>query len=112
MFDTGLLKIYKRTATVSNGMMPVEGLELKGSAFFGDRTVSYSRTYEAAGVDRKIDRLVRVPFDTEVEVDWIVVIEGEQFRVDVASDVVVGYSVRAKELTLVRLEGYLDIITA
>lgn len=112
MFDTGLLQIYQRTAIVSNGQMPVEGITLKGSAFFGDRTISHARAYEAAGVDRRIDRLVRVPFDTEVAADWIVLIEGEQYRVDVVADILVGYSARAKELTLVRLEDYYDVIAS
>lgn len=112
MFDTGLMKIYQRTQTVNDGQMPVESLQLKDAAYFGDRNISAARTYEAAGVDRRIDRLVRVPFDTWVQVDWIVVIGRQQYRVDVASDVIIGYNTRAKELTLVKLEDYYDIPAA
>lgn len=93
--------------------MPVERLSpTVSNVFFGDRTVSYTRLYEARGADSQIDRLIRIPAEVSVFPDMYVLIGDDQFRVDAASDVIVARSTRAKELTLVKLEDYYDITTS
>lgn len=104
MFDTGLLTVCTLIETNENGGKPVKQLEKKCAAFYGERTVSAARLYQARGADCEIDMLVRVPFDTDVQTnDYVVLENDDQFRVDFVSKVLVGYSNRALELTLVRL---------
>lgn len=110
MFDTGLLTLCLKTTASSNGAMPVETLSQYGRAFYGERTVSYSRMYEARGADCQIDKLVRVPFDTQIRPNSYVVLEGgDEYRVDAVSPVIVRRDVRAVELTLIRLDELLDL---
>lgn len=112
MFDSGLLTLARKTVTATNGGMPVEVLASAGSAFYGDRTVSYNRMYVARGADCQIDRLVRVPWDTAVVPDMYVIFEdSSQYRVDIVSEVIVKRSTRALELTLVKLEELLNVAT-
>lgn len=110
MFDSGLLTIATKTLTTVDGGMPTEVLNDVGSAYYGDRTISYNRLYQARGADCQIDRLVRVPFDTEIMPEQYVIFEDDsQFRVDAVTDVIVKVSTRAKELTLIRNEELLDV---
>ena len=110
MFDSGKVTICNKVATVSSGQMPVETLNVAATAFYGDRNISYTRYYQAQGADCKIDRLIRVPWDTEVVPEQYAVFEDDsQYRIDAVADVIVKVSTRAKELTLVKLEQYLDL---
>lgn len=113
MFDSGICTICEKTEVSVNGLMPVERLSpTVSNVFFGDRTVSYTRLYEARGADSQIDRLIRIPAEVSVFPDMYVLIGDDQFMVDAVSDVIVARSTRAKELTLVKLEDYYDIITS
>lgn len=108
MFDSGLLFICELSHVTENGGMPIEVLTEKRKAYFGDRSISVNRMYQAYGADKQIDRLVRVPFDTEVQPnDYVVFENGEQFRIDDKNDVFVRRDLRAVELTLIKLgENY------
>lgn len=112
MFDSGICTIYTKTETSVGGLMPREVLTQKvGGVYFGERTISYSRLYEARGVDSQIDRLVRIPEDVSVDPDDYLIINGAQYRVDAVNDVIVKRSTRARELSLVKLEDYFDVVT-
>jgi len=110
MFDSGLVTLCELTSTTTNGKMPVEALEETATVFYGERTVSYTRMYEARGADTQIDKVIRVPFDIDVVTNMYAVFEnGEQFRIDAVSKVIVKVSDRAKELSLIRLEENYEI---
>lgn len=122
MFDSGLLRICELSQVAVNGGMPVETLTETGKAFYGNRNISAARMYQAFGADRQIDKLVRVPFDTEVEPENYVVFEnGEQFRIDSVTEVFPysttgsmqsAYNSRAIELTLVKLGENYNVVFA
>lgn len=113
MFDSGLLRICELSQVAVNGGMPVETLTETGKAFYGNSNISAARMYQAFGADRQIDKLVRVPFDTEVEPDNYVVFEnGDQFGVDAVNDVFVRRDLRAVELTLVKLGDNYNVVFA
>lgn len=113
MFDSGICTICDKTEVSVNGLMPVERLSpTVSNVFYGDRTVSYTRLYEARGADSQIDKLIRIPAEVSVFPDMYVLIGDDQYRVDAVSDVIVARSTRAKELTLVKLEDYYDITTS
>lgn len=110
MFDSGLCTICNKTETSNNGLMPVETLTpVVENVYYGDRTISYTRIYEARGADSQIDRLIRIPEDVPVFSDYYVLIGDEQFRVDAVSDVIVARSTRAKELSLIKLEDLYNV---
>lgn len=108
MFDSGLLILARLETVAVDGGMPTETLVQTGSAFYGNRTITASRLYEAQGADRSIDRLIRVPFDTVID-DYVIFEDGEQYRVDIVSDVFVKRDLRAKEVTLVKLEDNYNV---
>ena len=115
-FSSGKLEIYElvdvRTAgEKAAGSKPKQKLAYVGWTYFGDRTASFSRIYEALGADERFDRLVRIPFDVEIHVGQYVAIGGEQYRVNIVNAVVVKSNYRAQELTLVRLEDRYDLDT-
>lgn len=110
MFDTGLLTLCLKTTASTGGAMPTEVLTPYGRAYYGERTVSYTRMYEARGADCQIDKLVRVPFDTNIRPDSYVVLEdGLEYRVDAVAPVIIRRDVRAVELTLIHLDELLDV---
>ena len=112
MFDSGLCTICTKTETSSGGLMPVEQLTpTVTNVFYGDRTVSYNRLYEARGADSQIDRLIRVPEGVAVAPDDYVLIGSDKYRVDAVSDVIVKVSTRARELSLIKLEDLYDVAT-
>lgn len=113
MFDSGICTICDKTEVSVNGLIPVERLiPTVPNVFYGERTVSYTRLYEARGADSQIDKLIRIPAEVSVFPDMYVLIGADQYRVDAVSGVIVARSTRAKELTLVKLEDYYDITTS
>ena len=110
MFDSGLCTICTKTETSTNGLMPIETLTPAiSNVFYGDRTISYTRMYEARGANSQIDRLIRIPEGLSVFPDYYVLIGDEQYRVDAVNDVIIQRNTRAVELSLIRLEDFLDV---
>lgn len=110
MFDTGMLSIYELQEVRTSGSKPARHLVLKSHEYYGERTVTATRLYQARGADSSVDMLVRIPFDAEVETNWYVIPEnGKQYRIDAVSKVIVGSNERALELTLVRLGENYDV---
>ena len=110
-FATGALNLYELgTYQAYTGGMPHEVLTYLGWTYYGERTVSHTRLYEALGADCKIDKIVRIPDRVTVQVGWYVILEdGEQYRINALSPVIVASNVRATELTLVKVEDRYDI---
>ena len=112
-FATGALNLYELGTTQQYaGGLPTEVLRYMGWTYYGDRTVGHTRLYEARGADCRIDKLVRIPDRVTVQVGWYVILEdGEQYRIDALSPVIVASNVRATELTLVKVEERYDVGT-
>lgn len=112
-FATGALTLYELGTTQPiHGGMPKEVLISIGWTYYGERTVSHTRLYEAFGADRKIDKVVRIPDRVMAKVGWYVILEdGNQYRIDAVSPVIVATNIRATELTLIRVEDRYDIDT-
>lgn len=112
MFDSGICTICTKTETSTNGLMPVEALTpVVSNLFYGDRTISYTRLYEARGANSQIDRLIRIPADVSVMPDSYIIIGTDQYRIDAISDVIIERSKRAKELSLIKLEDLYNVTT-
>ena len=106
MRDGGILTIYSLSDVRENGFMPHEKLVSEGTAFFSYRTIGVTRLYAALGANRDIEKLVRC-WNTDLpEEGKYVIIDGVQYRIDVAQAIV---DEDAVDLTLVRLEDFYDV---
>ncbi|MGJ1042626.1 hypothetical protein ACR77V_12375 [Staphylococcus epidermidis] len=112
MMDSGTCRIYTVTDAAENGEMPAPTLHEYGDYewAFEDRMISYSRQYAAMGVDQQIDRIIRI-WRTPVRIGDVVVIEGEQYRIDNVQPTLDDDSLQVVDLTLRRLEENYDCLT-
>ena len=110
MMDSGTCRIYTVTDAAEKGEMPNPTLHEYGDYewSFEDRMISYSRQYAAMGVDQQIDRIIRI-WRTPVRIGDVVVIEGEQYRIDNVQPTLDDDSLQVVDLTLRRLEENYDI---
>jgi len=110
MMDNGACRIYTVTDAAENGEMPNPTLREYGDYewAFEDRMISYSRQYAAMGVDQQIDRIIRI-WRTPVRIGDVVVIDGEQYRIDNVQPTLDDDSLQVVDLTLRRLEKNYDI---
>lgn len=103
MRDGGKLTLCSLENIAEDGFMPREALVDKAEAFFSFRDVGVTRLYAALGANHRIDLLVRA-WVTDLDPEWqYVVLNDEQFRIDVSQTV--GDAV---DLTLIRLEEKYD----
>lgn len=108
MDEVGLLKICSLEDTAAAGHMPAEKLVEIESAYYEQRKAGITRIYQAMGADRRFDLLVRC-FNTAVPREGLyVVIDQEQFRIDICQKII---GQDAVDLTLVKLEEYYDVIS-
>ena len=106
MDTVGLLRICMLFNTATAGHKPVEQLELLGTAYYEQRRAGITRIYAAMGADRQFDMIVRC-FNTDVPREGLyVIIEGEQFRIDICQKII---GQDAVDLTLVKVENYYDV---
>ena len=110
MMDSGTCRIYTVTDAAGNGEMPNPTLHEYGDYewAFEDRMISYSRQYAAMGVDQQIDRIIRI-WRTPVRIGDVVVIDGEQYRIDNVQPTLDDDSLQVVDLTRRRLEENYDI---
>lgn len=103
MRDGGKLTLCALENIAEDGFMPQEALVDKAEAFFSFRDVGVTRLYAALGANHRIDLLVRA-WVTDLDPEWqYVVLNDEQYRIDVSQTV--GDAV---DLTLIRLEEKYD----
>lgn len=107
MIDNGLLTLYALDNVADPGDMPREALAEIGKAYYSERTVGYNRLYAALGADQQIDMLVRCHnIEIPAKAGYVILEDGEQYRIS-AKQKIVGRD--AVDLTLVRVEDYLDV---
>lgn len=107
MRDSGILTIYSLTNTAEPGLMPVEKPVKICEAYYMEQTIGVTRAYAAMSANQQIDKLVRC-FNTALSVnaEYAVLEGGDQYRITLKQ--VRGDDV---DLTLERLEDYLDVST-
>lgn len=107
MKDDGVLFICDLVNLAENGEMPNEGLLRKKRYWFQIKTIGINRQYLAKGVNERVDLLVDIQFDLDVRIGQYVVLgNGEQFRIDTVSHFDEPTELRRTELGLYRLENY------
>lgn len=108
IFD-GFLTVYALLNIAEKGTMPKDVLVKKSDHYFGERLVTYSRQYAAMGADQRVDRLVRVWEDKTIRVQDYVIIDGEQYRIDMVQHLLDDDGLKVSDLTLYRLEDNYEV---
>lgn len=81
-FKDGVVKIYALGDISEPGNMPKEGLTLKETLRYDERTVGMSRFWTAMQAEAKIDSVLRVPQRRNVSAQDIAIPnDGEQYKI-------------------------------
>ena len=85
-YSDGVVGIYKVTDLAQPGDLPVEGLVLKQSLRYKERTVGLNRYYAALQNDIKVDYVIRCPevrglSDKATDILVAILIDGQQYEV-------------------------------
>lgn len=110
IFD-GILTVYELWNIAEKGAMPKDMLIQRSEHYFGDRLVTYSRQYAAMGADQRVDRLVRIWEDKTIRVQNYVIIDGDQYRIDMVQHLLDDDGLKVTDLTLYRLEDNYEVGT-
>lgn len=105
--ESGMMKIYALENTAEPGLKPAEKLVEICTAYFEEKTVGITRAYAAMSAKQRIDKLVRA-FNATLpdSAEYAILEDGRQYRIALKQNI--GDSV---DLTLERLEDYLDVDT-
>lgn len=110
ILDDGVVFICKLANTAPNGKKPVFQLTPVAKYWYGERTVGFSRYYEAKGVNEQVDMLIRIPHDRSVRIGMYAVLgNDEQFHITNVQQVMNEDNLRCTDLTLSRIEDYYDV---
>lgn len=105
-FDDGILKIYTLENTSEPGDMPKEKLVLASEHYFGYETVYNKRYFTALQANVKIENLVHILQDREIQALQIAVNEaGAQFKIAQAQH---GNNKDGTEITWLSLERLVE----
>lgn len=109
MRDGGIVKLFALANIAEPGMMPVEKLVEKGTAYYSLSTAGITRIYAAMGANRQFDMVIRCWNMTTLPdgVKYAIPEDGNQYRIDPAQPI---YDEDAIDLTLIRLEDYYDVL--
>lgn len=85
-YSDGLVSIYKVENVALPGDMPSEGLILKNSLRYHERTVGMTRYYAAMQNDIKVDFVIRCPevrglSEKNTDILVAILIDGQQYKV-------------------------------
>lgn len=108
-FNDGNVKIYNIENTAEPGDMPNEGLVLKATLRYHERTVGITRHYAAIQNESKVAAVIRCPQIRTIESGYIAILnDGSQYRVDwiqYPEDI----EPRVMDLTLVKVGEFYDV---
>ena len=85
-FSDGMVSVYKVTDLAQPGDLPVEGLVLKQTLRYKERTVGLNRFYAALQNNIKVDFVIRCPevrglSEKNTDILVAILIDGQQYRV-------------------------------
>lgn len=111
LLDDGVVYLCNLTNTAPNGRKPVFKLTKVKKYWFGERTVGYSRYYEAKGVNEQVDMLIRIPHDRHARIGMYAVLGNEeQFHITNVQQIIDDDNgLRYTDLTLSRIEEFYEL---
>ena len=85
-YSDGVVSLYKVTDLALPGDLPVEGLVLKQTLRYHERTVGLNRFYQAMQNDIKVDFVIRCPevrglSEKATDILVAILIDGQQYKV-------------------------------
>ena len=80
-FNDGVVKIYAVDNIAAPGDKPKEGLTLKHTLRFDERTVGMNRFYAALQNNVKVDMVVRTQWLADVSIQDVAVVNDVQYKV-------------------------------
>ena len=81
-FNDGVVKIYEVINTAPNGEMPVEGLSLKRTLRYHERTVGLNRFFTALQANVRVNYVLRCPRLRDISTQDIAMPnDGKQYRI-------------------------------
>lgn len=109
IFD-GTLTVCELVNNGERGLMPHYVLRGKAVHYYGNKVIGYGRQYAAMGVDQRIDRLVRIWRDNDVNVhDYVLLDDGHQYRIDMVQHLQDDDGLNVTDLTLYRWEDNYEV---
>lgn len=130
MRDDGTLFVCNLVNEAENGEMPKEVLSIQNKFWFENRAIGINRFYAAQGVNQRIDKVVRIPWVTTVEIGQYAVLgNGDQYRITMVSEGEENFQrtkmidskyyrqptiagLKYTELTLTKVENYYAVATS
>ena len=111
MNPRNILNIYTLEDISEPGEMPVQKLKFLKQQYYEKRKVGVTRKYAARGADSRVDALVRIWEDPEIEEGYYVKLpDGKQYRIDDIQDGDDEDNLPIFDLTLIRLENNYDVV--
>lgn len=80
-FKDGVVKLYKITNIALPGNMPKDGLTLKNTLRYEERTVGMSRFWGGLQANVSIEQLIRVPRINSISTQDVAILVGEQYKI-------------------------------
>lgn len=115
MFDFGVVQVCALTNTAAPGAMPVERLTEVGRFQFGELTVGMQRFYAAAGVNQRVDLMIRTWWAPMAAAGMYAVLTDSayngQYRIQQVQHRADADGLRVTDLSLSRLEENYEIVT-
>lgn len=111
LLDDGVVYLCNLIDTAPNGKKPVFRLSRVKKYWYGERTVGYTRFYEAKGVNEQVDMLIRILHDRNARIGMYAVLGNEeQYRITQVQQIVDDENgLRFTDLTLSRVEEYYEL---
>lgn len=106
ILDSGIITVCELKNTASKGDMPKETLVPICQQYYGARTVSYARQYQAKGVNEQVDILARIWDEGyQIRIGMYAIIEDNQYRItNIAQALDDDTNLRIYDLSLERLD--------
>lgn len=113
MFDSGVVQVCALTNTAAPGAMPVEALTEVGRFQFGELTVGMQRFYAAAGVNQRVDLMIRIWWAPMAAAGMYAVLTESayngQYRIQQVQHRTDADGLKVTDLTLSRLERNYEV---
>lgn len=113
--DSGIVTICDLTDTSEPGDMAKYKLVEVSRAYYGNKTVSYRRSYAAKGANEQIDLLIRVWRDPNIRMGQYAVLSDStddgQYLITLIQHTVDADNLQVSDLTLRRLDQLYEVAT-
>lgn len=115
MRDAGLVTVCTLQNSAEAGLMPQETLTPVFADYFGERTVGYSRYYQALGVNEQVDMLIRIGRATGARIGMYAVLSMSendgQYRITNVQHLLDDDGLKCTDLTLTRMDDLYEVAT-